>query len=256
MDILDRFIGCARESIAEGYYSGMDRRPDGEPISLRRRFDSGFVLICEIKHASPAGEYAYRKIDVAGAAAAFMESGADAISCVVERKIFRGEMGNVALAKRAGLPVLFKDFIFTEGQIDAARRAGADCILLVMRVARRTGSDVDSLIAHAHSSGLEVLLECYDAEELKKAMGTEADILGINNRDLATLETDIGRTARIIRDAGGADRPLVSESGIRTGADIALVKKAGASGALVGTAIWKAADLRAKVAELKEGASE
>ncbi len=113
MDILDRFIGCARESLAEGYYAGTSARPDGEMASLRKRFYSGFVLICEIKHASPAGEYEYRQIDVAKTAAAFRAGGADAISCVVEPKVFRGDIGNVALAKNAGLPVLFKDFIFT-----------------------------------------------------------------------------------------------------------------------------------------------
>ncbi len=124
-----------------------------------------------------------------------------------------------------------------------------------MKAVKRTGADIGPLIAHAHSLGLEVLLECYDGRELKEAMGTDADILGINNRDLATLGVDIGRTARILREAGGADRPVVSESGIRSAADIARLRDAGASGVLVGTAIWKAADMRAKIAELKKGAS-
>jgi indole-3-glycerol phosphate synthase len=255
MDILDRFIGCARVSLAEGYYAGTGARAEGGAASLRKRFGSGFVLICEIKHASPSGEYAYREIDVAETAAAFSACGADAISCVVEPKVFRGDIMNVGLARRAGLPVLFKDFVFTKEQIDAAHRSGADCVLLVARVARRTGADIDSLIAHAHSLGLETLLECYDADELRDALDTDADILGINNRDLATLGVDIGRTERILREAGGADRPVISESGVRSGADIAYLKRAGASGALVGTAIWKAADMRAKIAELRAGAS-
>jgi indole-3-glycerol phosphate synthase len=87
-------------------------------------------------------------------------------------------------------------------------------------------------------------------------MDTDADILGINNRDLRTLGVDIGRTARILKEAGGADRPLISESGIKSASDVRFVLKAGADGALVGTAIWKAEDLRAKIRELKGGGAD
>ena len=254
MDILDRFIGCAKESLAEGYYSKAGPQT-GRPRSLRKKFDSGFVLICEIKHASPSGEYGYRSIDAEKTALDFFECGADAVSCVVEPKIFRGDISNVALARKAGLPVLFKDFIFSNVQIDAARRSGADCVLLVMKAVERAGADLDSLIRHAHGIGLEVLLECYDEGELEGAARTDADILGINNRDLSTLEVDISRTEKILCKAGKIGRPVISESGIRSGADIARLKEAGASGALVGTAIWTSGDVRAKIAELKAGAS-
>src|SRR5574337_1850362 len=107
----------------------------------------------EIEHA--------REIDAEKTAREFRESGADAISVVVEPKIFRGDIGNITLAKKAGLPVLFKDFIISEEQVAAARDAGADAVLLVVRVARRKGLDLDSLIRSAHGMGLEVLLESY-----------------------------------------------------------------------------------------------
>ncbi|NYZ74223.1 hypothetical protein H0O00_03710, partial [Candidatus Micrarchaeota archaeon] len=200
MDILDRFIGNAKDSLQEGYYNG-HARYEGRGVSLLERLGPDrFALICEIKHASPAGEYSFKDIDVEKAAAEFRESGADAISVVVEPKMFRGDIGNVALAKSAGLPVLFKDFIMTEEQIKAAKDSGADAVLLIVKMAQRLGLDLDKLIDAAHNEGLEVLLESYDAEELRTAMKTDADVLGINNRDLQTLQVDIGRTARILKE--------------------------------------------------------
>lgn len=255
MDILDKFIENAKLSVSEGYYSARDKY-EGKRVSLLERLGPGrFTLICEIKHASPAGEYSFKDIDVEKAAVEFRESGADAISVVVEPKIFHGDIGNVALAKKAGLPVLFKDFVMTEGQIKAAKDSGADAVLLIVKLAQRLELDLDGIIDAAHKEGLEVLLESYDAEELRTAMRTDADVLGINNRDLQTLKVDIGRTGRILKETNGADRPLISESGITNAADVRSVREAGANGVLVGTAIWKSADLRAKISELKSGAS-
>lgn len=253
MDILDKFIENAKLSIQEGYYKDLEKA-DVERVSLAKKFvDHDFVLITEIKHASPAGEYEFKDIDPKRAAVDFRESGADAISVVVEPKIFKGNLKNIPLAKQAGLPVLFKDFVFRLEQIDAAAAVGADCVLLVVKVADRLGKDLDTLIEYAHEKGLEVLLESYDVDELKKAMQTDADVLGINNRELTTLEVDIGRTERILK-AVELDRPLISESGIKNADDVAKVKSVGARGALVGTAIWKADDLKEKIRELRSGA--
>lgn len=256
MDILDKFIGNAKGSLREGYYRGRSCH-GGKKVSLLERLGAGrFTLICEIKHASPAGEYSFGSIDVEKAASAFRENGADAISVVVEPKIFRGDIGNIPLAKKAGLPVLFKDFVLCEEQIIAASDAGADAVLLIVRVAERLELDLDGMIGAAHRHGLEVLLESYDADELRTAMDSDADVLGINNRDLQTLDVDINRTGRILKEAGGVDRPLISESGIKSASDVRLVREAGADGALVGTAIWKAKDLRAKIRELKEDCAD
>jgi len=100
---------------------------------------------------------------------------------------------------------------------------------------------------------LEVLLESYDAREMEMAAQTDADILGINNRDLRTLEVDLGLTGRILRTFGKIRKPVISESGIRNAEDVRFVKKSGAKGVLVGTAIWKAEDLGEKIRELKRG---
>lgn len=261
MDILDRFIIQARKNIESGYYGIAKERDAIEKASLRETLmTKNFSLIAEIKHASPAGEYSFDGIgtgigiDVEKAAAAFKDAGADAISVVVEPKIFKGSIHNVATAKKTGLPVLFKDFIIDETQIRAAAAAGADCILLIARVADRLGLDLAKLIDTAHSYGLEVLLECYDEKEMKKAAATEADIVGINNRDLQTLNVDITRTARVMRaarEAGKAHQPAISESGIKTRQDAEFVKAAGVKGILVGTALWKTGSQAEKIRELR-----
>lgn len=254
-DMLDAFIEKAKESLGEGYYERKNvAAVDAKKLSLRKTLDENtFSVISEIKHASPAGEYSFREIDTGAAAIGFRESGADGISVVVEPKVFMGSIGNVPLAKKACLPVIFKDFVFDETQIVAAANSGADAVLLVVKVARRTNADLHQLIRAAHRKGLEVLLESYDAGEMRSALDTEADVLGINNRDLQTLEVDISRTREVLQEVGRVDRPVVSESGIKSATHAAFVKQCGAKGILVGTALWASKEPAAKIRELKEG---
>ncbi|MEM2137632.1 MAG: hypothetical protein QW568_00915, partial [Candidatus Anstonellaceae archaeon] len=139
-------------------------------------------------------------------------------------------------------------------QLDAAEKCGADVVLLVAKVADRLELDLGRMIDAAHEKGLEVLLECYDEKEMAKAAETDADILGINNRDLATLKVDLERTKRIMETVGRIEKPVISESGIRNADDVRFVRKVGVDGVLVGTSIWKAENLREKVNGLKSGA--
>ena len=253
MDILDKFIEQARENVKSGYYVLPGRTPTRKtPVSLRRRLaDNSFTLIAEIKHASPAGDYSFSGIDVEKTSSVFKEGGADAISVVVEPKIFKGSLDNIPIAARTGLPVLFKDFVICKAQIHAASYFGADCVLLIVKVADRMDLDLDALIDEAHSLGLEVLLECYDEEEMRRAALTKADILGINNRDLKTLHVDLTRTSSIMQRApANSGKPVISESGIKSRKDVDFVRKCGIKGILVGTALWLAADQRAKISEL------
>lgn len=253
-DILDNFIQKSKENVASGYYDLPNgfRSSGVKGVSLKKTLEaSGFSLISEIKHASPAGEYSFIDIDAETAAMTFLKNGADAISCVVEPQVFKGRLSNIPLAKKSGLPVLFKDFVISEKQIEAAHAYGADAVLLVVKVCRRLGLDMASLIESAHSHSLEVLLESYDVGEMNEAMVSDADILGINNRDLQTLVVDLNRTRRIMSDVGSVGRPVISESGIKAKADAEFVKGCGVRGILVGTALWKAKDLGAKIRELK-----
>ena len=151
------------------------------------------------------------------------------------------------------MPVLFKDFIFGETQIKSAAGLGADCILLIVIVGERLNLDIGKLIRRAHSYGMEVLLECYDKEEVKKALTTEADIIGINNRDLKTLKVNLNQTREIMEYLGtqSLNRPVISESGIKSNKDAEFIRAQGVNGILVGTAIWTANDQYAKIKELK-----
>lgn len=256
MDILDKFIKQAKENVKNGYYNpSSEVELNKKRISLKQRLLSqNFTLIAEIKHASPAGEYSFDYIDVEKSAFTFKDAGADAISVVVEPKIFKGHLNNITVAKKTGLPVLFKDFIISETQIRTAATLGADCILLIVKVAERLNLDINKLIKITHSYGLEVLLECYDKKEIQKAMKTKADIIGVNNRDLQTLQVNLNRTKEIMEyfnEANTLNRPVISESGIKSRKDAEFVKSMGVNGILVGTAIWTAKDQFAKIKDFR-----
>ena len=255
MDILDKFVEQARENIRNGHYNlSSEVKLNKKRVSLKQKLlTQSFTLIAEIKHASPAGEYSFDYIDVEKAAFSFKDAGADAISVVVEPKIFKGHLNNILVAKKTSLPVLFKDFIISETQIRTAATLGADCILLIVKVAERINLDLNKLIKTAHSYGLEVLLECYNKKEIQKAMKTKADIIGINNRDLQTLKVNLNRTKEIMEsfnETNTLNRPVISESGIKSRKDAEFVKSTGVNGILVGTALWTTKDQYAKIKEL------
>ncbi|MEK6972509.1 MAG: indole-3-glycerol-phosphate synthase [archaeon] len=256
MDILDKFIEQAERNIAAGYYNlEIPKKYKAKKVSLKEKIGkNNFCLIAEIKHASPAGEYCFEDIDAEKTAFLFKNAGADAISVVVEPAIFKGNLKNICKAKKTGLPILFKDFIMHETQIKAAASLGADCVLLIMTLADRLHLDINKMIESAHSFGLEVLLECYTREEMERALDTKADILGINNRDLRTLDVNLNRSIKIMENIGRGrlkGRKIISESGIQKRQDIELISKAGINAALVGTAIWKSMNQAEKIRELK-----
>lgn len=255
MDILDRFIKQARENVKSGYYnSSSEAELNKKRISLKQKLlTQSFTLIAEIKHASPAGEYSFDYIDVEKSAFTFKSAGADAVSVVVEPKIFKGHLNNIIVAKKTGLPILFKDFIISKTQIRAAAELGADSILLIVKVAERLNLELNKLIKIAHSYGLEVLLECYDKKEIQKAMKTNADIIGINNRNLQTLKVNLNRTKEIMdffNETNVLNLPIISESGIKSRKDAEFVKSTGVNGILVGIALWTAKNQYEKIKEL------
>jgi indole-3-glycerol phosphate synthase len=160
--------------------------------------------------------------------------------------MFKGKIENVTIAKNAtNLPILMKDFIVSKEQIDAGKKAGTDIILIIF------GTSPLNLIDYAHSLGLQVLLETHTLEEFREAKKTKADFIGINNRNLKTMEVDIQTTVRILeKEKHKPNRIIISESGIKTKQDIELLKNAGASGFLIGTSILKSKDIGAKLREL------
>ena len=166
--------------------------------------------------------------EVAFYAAAYSENNACAISVLTEPTNFRGSLQNALIARQAGLPVLRKDFIFDERQLGEAQ---ADLILLIAAL----GIDLNRFVNAARAYGMEPLVEVHTEEELKAALNTSARIIGINNRNLNTLEVDLKTFERLAPMAKAAGFFLVAESGVHSHEDAMRMVRAGADALLVGS---------------------
>jgi indole-3-glycerol phosphate synthase len=170
--------------------------------------------------------------EVAACSKAYADNNACAISVLTEPTHFKGSLENAVIARKAGLPVLRKDFIFDERQMQEVQ---ADLVLLIASL----GVDLQSFVDLARAHGMEPLVEVHTMPELDAALKTDARIIGINNRNLNTLEVDLGtfeRLAPVVKDAGVF---LVAESGVHSREDAQRMVEAGADALLVGTALME-----------------
>lgn len=213
-------------------------------------------IIAEMKRASPSKGDIATHVHPVEQASSYEKAGAACISVLTETKYFKGSYEDLhAVAKAVTIPVLCKDFIIDEVQIDYAKAAGASVILLI--VAALSDEELARLHGYATKHGLEVLVEVHDLEELERAFAINARIIGVNNRNLKTFEVDLKQTKTIARAFNRPDIAFISESGIWDEADAALVAGYGAKGILVGEALMRSHDvtaaLRALQIVLKEG---
>jgi indole-3-glycerol phosphate synthase len=169
---------------------------------------------------------------VAAYATAYADNNACAISVLTETTHFKGALENALIARKAGLPVLRKDFIFDERQLQEVQ---ADMVLLIASL----GIDLVKFVNLAKAHGMEPLVEVHTEAELDKALKTDARIIGINNRNLNTLEVDLGTFERLAPAAKDAGVFLVAESGVHCGEDAQRMMQAGADALLVGTALME-----------------
>ena len=184
------------------------------------------------------------------------KGGAIGISVLTEPKHFNGSLHSLVEARRTvKLPILMKDIILSPLQLEAASKLGANVALLIVALFDRGYCEynLNAMIATAHSKGLEVLLETHTAEEFQVAVGTPADLVGINNRDLATLKVDLNVTKKILEQNGAEGKIVVSESGVRTLADLRFLRDCGAHAFLVGSTVMLAGNVEEKVKELVSG---
>lgn len=208
---------------------------------------SGLSVIAEIKRASPSKGVLAADLDVAGRARAYEDAGAHAISCLTDQTFFGAHASDFAEARTASLPVLRKDFLIDELQIDQSAAMGASAILLVVRILEQPR--LTALLRHAETRGLEVLVEAHDEAEVDRALQAGASILGVNNRDLGTLVVDPSRALRL-RPRIPKGVVSVSESGVRTRDDVKRIEDAGFDAVLIGEALSRSADPRATLREL------
>lgn len=202
-----------------------------------------YALIAEIKKASPSAGLIRADFDAAHLARAYARAGAACLSVLTEEDHFQGNDRYLREAREAsGLPVLRKDFMLDVWQVAEARVLGADCILLIL--ACLPDGLAAEMEAYAGGIGLDVLIEVHDEDDFERAMKLKSPLIGVNNRNLKTLEIDLGTTERLAKLLPPG-RALVAESGLKTPADLARMAKAGARRFLIGESLMREADVEA-----------
>jgi indole-3-glycerol phosphate synthase len=215
------------------------------------RSHDGIRLIAEIKKASPSKGVLVRDFDPARLAHIYAEHGAAAISVLTDRRFFQGESSHLRVAKQVSrLPALRKDFLIDEYQVWESAAMGADAVLLI--VAALDAERLNRYISLSSELGLDALVEAHDERELDAAVKAGAKLIGINNRDLRTFQTDIQTTLKLAPRVP-EDVALVSESGIHSAADVRKLREAGVDAILVGEALVTSPDIPEKMRELLGG---
>ena len=215
--------------------------PRGFEAALREKAQTEFALIAEIKKASPSKGLIRENFRPAEHAFAYAEGGAACLSVLTDENYFQGHADYLVEARSAvDLPVLRKDFMVDEWQIEEARALGADAVLLI--VAALIDADLRLFEKAARALGMDVLVEVHDAEELQRALTLETRLIGVNNRDLRSFTTDLATTERLVADLPD-DVLLVSESGITTHDDCLRLAQSGVRSFLVGESLMRQEDL-------------
>lgn len=258
MTILNEIAAKTRERIAEKaneiplseVRSEAERMPANEDFPFKKALSGDDIsFICEVKKASPskgiiADNFPYLQI-----AKDYEAAGAAAISCLTEPFWFKGSDAYLReITQNVKIPVLRKDFTVDEYMIYEAKILGAAAVLLICSILSE--QQLSEYLELAHSLGLSALVETHDEAEIETAVKIGAKIIGVNNRDLKTFSVDTGNSAHL-RNLVPSDRIFVSESGIKTAADVDGLRKIGANAALIGETLMRAEDKKTKLDELR-----
>ncbi len=234
--------GFARALLAAaGLTPGRDVADAGDVAAAGGAVGLGIGLIAEIKQRSPSGGMIRAVFDPRALARDYAGSGAACLSVLTDGPFFGGEEAHLVAARGAvGLPVLRKDFMVDPWQVVESRAMGADCVLLIL--AALSDAQAAELEGAAEAAGMDVLAEVHDAAELERALRLRTRLVGVNNRDLRTLRTDLATTEALAARVP-AGRVLVAESGIAGRADVERLSRVGARCFLVGESLLRQADV-------------
>lgn len=253
MTLLDEIVAEVRKQVERRKRKTPADRLPSRSTERRSLVDAirgseGVPIIAEIKRKSPSIGVLRKNLDVITLAKAFESGGAVGVSVLTEPSYFGGSLEDMIKARESvGLPVLRKDFIIDEYQVYESAAYGADSMLLI---ASCLGDELEDFLPLTAELGLEALVECHSEREIGKAVEAGAEMIGINNRNLRTLEVDLNITKELAKHVPD-DKILVSESGIKSPEDVRFLLNAGASAVLVGTALMKAQDPKRKLMELR-----
>lgn len=254
--ILDEILARKRDEVAERRRTVPVERLEDDALfhEARRGFRAALAggappaIIAELKRASPSRGRIREDYDPASLARGYEAGGARCLSVLTDAPYFQGALAHLTAARAAvALPCLRKDFLVDPYQVTEARAAGADAVLVI--AAAGEPEEREALMACASAGELDVLVEVHDEAELAWAIGAGATLVGVNNRDLRTFETDLATTERLGKQVP-PDVLLVAESGIRSAADVDRMLRAGARALLIGESLMRAPDPGAALREL------
>lgn len=252
------------EILLSKYYEILKRKQRGlfyRPFWDRPAFDlktylerEGFVIIAEVKRASPLKGSLREDFNPLILASQYVKGGAKAISVITEEHFFYGSLEYLAGVRTVcDLPLLRKDFIFDPVQVEEAKAFGADMVLLIAGILKQ--EELKELYRYAKSLGLSALVEIHSEEDLEKALSCEAEVLGINNRDLTTLNVDPEHCMRIKKKIPEGVY-VIAESGISKPDEVKRLKAQGFKGVLIGTSLVKAKDPESLLSKMVEAVAD
>ncbi|MGY5141650.1 MAG: indole-3-glycerol phosphate synthase TrpC [Nitrosopumilus sp.] len=251
-NILKKLVENSKRAIDDGVYEINEKlgKSNYDFIDIINT-NSHPTLLTEVKFSSPSLGKIRTISDPLKIAKQMIDGGSRALSVLTQPHLFNGSPEFfMAIRREVKVPMLMKDIVVDKIQIEAGRKIGADFMLLIQSLFdKKFLDDIDEFVEFGHKNGLKVLLEVHTLEEFNNALKTNADLIGINNRNLDTLEIDLTTTEKILKNFDSS-RPIISESGIESPEHIKFLKESGASAFLIGSSIMKSQNIEEHVKKM------